>query len=348
MRGLSDAYGSWKTICMSRAQRAQLRAARACVISLPVERDAARRWARAAAGPRGRWWTCRSPTRPPGRASRRGHGRSSTPSTARTSPTCARSTPAVIGKCLTSPLDLEQRGRRSGGASAQRRPVIGARRHVGCARTSPAGRVRVQHAATCRRDRLAERRSRRNRPSQTLGGELAARMEAAAGRQAIRIGGSARDRTQPLAPRSSSRGSEPSRPRCRGAAGSSKISSRGACSTIRPAYITSDAVGDLGDHAQVVGDQHDRRCRTRVCRSRQQLQDLRLDGDVERGGRLVGDEQRGSQASAIAIIRAGACRRRTGAGSRRPGVPAAGIRTAAEQVERPGARLLLRLAVVRG
>ena len=34
----------------------------------------------------------------------------------------------------------------------------------------------------------------------------------------------------------------------------------------------------------------------------EQLEDLRLDRDVERRGRLVGDQQRGSQASAIAII----------------------------------------------
>jgi hypothetical protein len=34
----------------------------------------------------------------------------------------------------------------------------------------------------------------------------------------------------------------------------------------------------------------------------QQVEDLGLDGDVERGRRLVGDQQRGWQASAIAII----------------------------------------------
>ena len=37
--------------------------------------------------------------------------------------------------------------------------------------------------------------------------------------------------------------------------------------------------------------------------SRNQIEDLRLDGDVERGRRLVGDQQAaGSQASAMAII----------------------------------------------
>jgi hypothetical protein len=34
----------------------------------------------------------------------------------------------------------------------------------------------------------------------------------------------------------------------------------------------------------------------------EQLEDLRLDRDVERGRRLVGDEERGWQASAIAIM----------------------------------------------
>jgi hypothetical protein len=41
----------------------------------------------------------------------------------------------------------------------------------------------------------------------------------------------------------------------------------------------------------------------RRCSLQHQLQDLLLGGDVERGGRLVGDQQRpGSQASAMAIM----------------------------------------------
>ena len=39
-----------------------------------------------------------------------------------------------------------------------------------------------------------------------------------------------------------------------------------------------------------------------ACRSRDQVEDLRLDGHVERGGRLVGDQQLGVADSAIAII----------------------------------------------
>ena len=51
-----------------------------------------------------------------------------------------------------------------------------------------------------------------------------------------------------------------------------------------------DVVGDLGDHAEVVGDQHDRRVELAL-QAVEQLEDLRLDGHVERRRRLVGDQQ---------------------------------------------------------
>ena len=51
-----------------------------------------------------------------------------------------------------------------------------------------------------------------------------------------------------------------------------------------------DAVAGLGDHAHVVGDEHDRGA-VLLAEALQQRNDLRLDRDVERGGRLVGDDQ---------------------------------------------------------
>jgi hypothetical protein len=70
-------------------------------------------------------------------------------------------------------------------------------------------------------------------------------------------------------------------------------------------------VAQAGDHAEVVRDQHDRRAVVAL-QLAQQLRDLRLHGDVERGGRLVGDQQLGSQQQAPSrSSRAGACRRRT-------------------------------------
>jgi hypothetical protein len=49
-------------------------------------------------------------------------------------------------------------------------------------------------------------------------------------------------------------------------------------------------VAQPGHHAEVVGDEHQRGLAVDDQRA-QQLQDLRADRDVERGGRLVGDEQ---------------------------------------------------------
>src|SRR6185437_16679506 len=50
------------------------------------------------------------------------------------------------------------------------------------------------------------------------------------------------------------------------------------------------AVGDVADDAEIVGDQQDAHAEA-FFEVEQQFQDLRLDGDVEGGGRFVGDEQ---------------------------------------------------------
>ena len=50
-------------------------------------------------------------------------------------------------------------------------------------------------------------------------------------------------------------------------------------------------VGDLGDDAEIMGDDQDRHAEP-LLQVAQQVEDLGLDGDVERRGRLVGDQQR--------------------------------------------------------
>ena len=52
-----------------------------------------------------------------------------------------------------------------------------------------------------------------------------------------------------------------------------------------------DAIGGFGDDAEVVRDQQQREVEL-FLHIAQQLEDLRLHGDVERGGRLVGDDER--------------------------------------------------------
>ncbi|MEI9889136.1 MAG: hypothetical protein WDN08_22050 [Rhizomicrobium sp.] len=54
-----------------------------------------------------------------------------------------------------------------------------------------------------------------------------------------------------------------------------------------------DAVGDAGDHSHVVADQDDGGLQLDL-QVAHDLQDLRLHRDVERGGRLVGDQEVGT------------------------------------------------------
>jgi hypothetical protein len=59
-------------------------------------------------------------------------------------------------------------------------------------------------------------------------------------------------------------------------------------------------VAEPGDDAEVMGD-HDQSGVGLRDERLEQLEDLRLDGDIECGGGLVGDQQTGSQARAMAI-----------------------------------------------
>ncbi len=53
-----------------------------------------------------------------------------------------------------------------------------------------------------------------------------------------------------------------------------------------------DALRHLRDDAQVVRDEQDRHVALGL-QLREQIEDLRLDGDIERGGRLIGDQHLG-------------------------------------------------------
>ena len=63
-------------------------------------------------------------------------------------------------------------------------------------------------------------------------------------------------------------------------------------------------MGDLGDDAHVVRDEHARPRRNFLLQAASdEVEDLGLHSDVERGGRFVGDEQlRIARPSAMAII----------------------------------------------
>ena len=92
----------------------------------------------------------------------------------------------------------------------------------------------------------------------------------------------------PVEPRDRARAA----PTCTGAGASQKTSRFGALLDDPPGVHHHHAVGDLGDDADVVRDQDDRRAELGL-EPLDQLQDLGLDRDVERGRRLVGDQQVG-------------------------------------------------------
>ena len=106
---------------------------------------------------------------------------------------------------------------------------------------------------------------------------------------------------QPLSDRTRVPARQPTAPQCRDAAGWRTDARSGASSAICPAYITITRCAVSSNNAHVVGDQH--QCRAAVTLQRyQQLEDLRLDRDVQRRGRFVGDHSSGLQAIAMAII----------------------------------------------
>ena len=98
--------------------------------------------------------------------------------------------------------------------------------------------------------------------------------------------------------------------------------------TMRPAYITStrsatSATTPMSWVMRMMAMPSSSR------RSMQQIEDLRLDGDVERRGGLVGDQQLAAGRRAPwRSSRAGACRRRAGADSRRAAARPTGCRPA--------------------
>ena len=103
-----------------------------------------------------------------------------------------------------------------------------------------------------------------------------------------------------------------------------------------------DALAELGDDAEVVRDEQDGQAEPLLQRG-QELHDLRLDGDVERRGRLVGDEQLGiARQAPWRSSRAGACRRRAGADSRRRRLCGSGIETSSSMSPGLLPRLFLR------
>ena len=183
------------------------------------------------------------------------------------------------------------------GRGAGRQDLLGRRRRS--AAPSPAGRgigpavdVVVEPAA----DLVAG--LERSRPGWTSIGHRvvlgdarrAARREPAAGRAGRSGSGRCRGSTLSSSRTSPTTGIEPMRPRVYGWRGSRKSVVTSACSTISPAYITATRshISATTPRSWVI-----RMIAVPVCVAEvpHQVEDLGLDRDVERGRRLVGDQQ---------------------------------------------------------
>ncbi len=215
-----------------------------------------------------------------------------TPSTACTGSTRARpAARAVTGKCLT----------RSVTSSRASPPACGCRRLV------HAGASRPIRPSTSRSTRLrsgsSQQRSRWSVASATrleaghlraaLEGVGAARAEGAAAVEVEQRGRRAGDLRQPLAAAAGrSAVSEPEQAPGVGVLGVVEDLVERSLLDDPPRVHHQHPVGDLGDDAEVVGDE-DRRQAALAVEPLEQGQDLRLDGDVERRRRLVGDQHLG-------------------------------------------------------
>src|ERR1041384_7867390 len=257
MRGLSEENGSWKMICISRRKgRSSARPSR--VMSRPPSRivPAVGSIRRSTVRPTVVLPQPLSPTRPsvsPAPMAKL------TPSTAWTWPTVRRRSPFRTGKYVfrsstSRTLGIDTLGIETG------RPVAGPLLLV---RDLLAGAFRARLRTTGRK-RTARRQvaERRHNARNFLKPRCAARnrIHQAAGIRVERPGEELADRR---------------------------------FLHFAPGVHHDDALGNLGDHAEVVRD-HDHRRAEAALQPADQLEDLRLDGDVERGGRLVGDQHPGT------------------------------------------------------
>ena len=272
IRGLSEEYGSWKTIWIER-RTARSSLASAASTSIAVEDRPCPPRARRAGRCSGRASSCRCPTRRRSRASRPAPPRTTTSSSAVSDRRAAGGATWSRRACaLGEPL------------RQARRPRAAARR--GAHATSPSTNGQ---AVPCSADRVegsigtAAHSVARERAAGWNGQPAGRSARSAAGRgsaAADRGRGSRRCEGSPRAGRGCTDGAgcadrRPGRPRA------------------RPGVHDRDLVAGLGDHPEVVRDEDDRHPGL-VLELRQQGQDLVLDRDVERGRRLVGEQQLGS------------------------------------------------------
>ncbi len=233
--------------------------------------------ARSAAGPRGRASSCRSRTRRPVRTSSPASTSRSTPSTALDGADAAlEQGPGPDREVDLEVADFEQAHRRHVPVRAGPRLVADRpqEQRTGCGTIGvpswATGGGPVRHSATARSQR-GWKAHPRSHGTVSRGGT---------GDGVQQVGRSA----------SSMRGIDCSRPSVYGCDGRPNSSFVGRRLDDAAGVHDVDVVAQPGDDAEVVRD-HDQPAAALGHQRAQQVQDLRLDGDVERRRRLVGDQQ---------------------------------------------------------
>src|SRR6266581_3164648 len=284
-RGSRDAYGSWKIIAMSR-RSARRRPPRTCVISSPLNliEPAVGSTRRMIVRPSVDFPQPDSPTRPsvsPASISR------STPSTAWT---CARV------RCITPDATGNQTFRSVTETSGSLTVHARVRGLAVAASATFQLRPRLRDPAR-RLLRVADAQERRHVARALLDPECAPRVERASAREVDQVRWQALDGLERLVGlRVEARDGAKQRPRVGVLWMGENVRGRPGLDDLAGVH-DDQTLAHPGDDAEVVRDQDRRRAEIAV-HVAQQVEDLRLDGHVERGRRLVGDQdvRRGGEA----------------------------------------------------
>ena len=262
LRGLSEETGSWKTYWTLPRQRAGLRAG-------------AGRGRRRRGG-----WCRRSAVEADQHARQR---RLAAAGFADDAQRLARAPGEVDALAPRAPPGAAAEQRAAAAEGARQAAHLDQRAHVGLSRSAPAGRGSAPRAPA--RQRPQRDRRRAGSPSGPAGSGRR-RRSPAAGRS---TGGGRPGSRRAGAPARPSTGTQAISARCRDAPARRARPRSAPVSTIRPAYITATRSQSCGDDAEIVGDEEHGGAAARGA-ARPAAEDLRLHGDVERRGRLVGDE----------------------------------------------------------
>ena len=229
-----------------------------------------------------------SPTRPstsPAPTSR------STPSTARTSATARPKAPPCTGKVFTSPWPRAAADAHGASLGSLLGELVPADVHDRL--RGPRGRC-AGSSAPCARARPRPAPAFLGAPrepgSSTRPGSAGAKRHP--GGRSMRFG-TRPGMTEPLGRRWPITGTDPIRPWVYGCSGSRNSVPGVALLDDLPGVHHRHPLGHLGHDAEVVGDQHHGHAEVGL-ELAHQVEDLGLDGDVEGGGGLVGDEQLGA------------------------------------------------------